>query len=77
MVHFFGILSPGFGKRTAADEAPCKTDFFGGEAKPTGLPEPLSRAEQDACYLSGKLPEPDLIEAASSRPHAFGMRYMF
>jgi hypothetical protein len=58
MVHFFGILSPGFGQRTAAPEAPGKVEFF------CGLPDfslgavPMSRAEQDACYLAGKAPEP-------------------
>lgn len=58
MVHFFGILSPGFGKRSEAPDAPNKAEFFG------GLPDfslgavPLSR-EQDACYLSGKAPAAD------------------
>ena len=58
MVHFFGILNPGSGKPVNAPEAPCKAQFFG------GLPDfslgavPMSRAEQDACYLAGKGPEP-------------------
>lgn len=58
MVHFFGILSPVLSKRSPADDAPNKAEFFG------GLPDfslgavPLSRAEQDACYLAGKGPEP-------------------
>ncbi|MGB3335961.1 MAG: hypothetical protein WBA73_02155 [Devosia sp.] len=58
MVHFFGILSPDFGKRTAAPDAPNKTGFFGGVPDFTPGSVPMSRAEQDACYLAGKAPEP-------------------
>lgn len=47
MLHFFGILSPSFGKRTPSKDAPHKTDFFH-----------IPRAEQDANYLTGHHPEP-------------------
>lgn len=77
MVHFFGILSPDFGRRLPADEAPRKAGFFGAPADADGVETLLSRAEQDAEYLSGKYPEPDPVEAASARPHAFVMRYTF
>ncbi len=59
MVHFFGILSPGFGKRSEAPDAPNKAEFFGGLPDFSMGAVPLSRAEQDACYLTGKAPEPD------------------
>lgn len=58
MVHFFGILSPAFGKRQATDDAPGKTGFFGAIPDISFGAVPLSRAEQDACYLQGKAPEP-------------------
>ena len=58
MVHFFGILSPAFGKRHATDDAPGKAGFFGGVPDMSLGAVPLSRAEQDACYLAGKGPEP-------------------
>jgi len=60
VVHFFGILSPGKQSRRKAAEAPAKTNFF------CGLPDiafgsvPMSRLEQDACYLNGKAPQPEL-----------------
>lgn len=68
MVHFFGILSPDFGKRTAAPDAPNKAGFFG------SLPDfalgavPMSRAEQDACYLAGKAPEPEVDTNIATTP---------
>lgn len=58
MVHFFGILSPDFGKRVAAADAPHKAGFFGGMPDSAFGAIPMSRAEQDACFLSGRLPEP-------------------
>jgi len=58
MVHFFGILSPEFGKRVETVDAPSKTEFFGGVPDFSLGAVPLSRAEQDACYLAGKGPEP-------------------
>jgi hypothetical protein len=64
MVHFFGIFSPTFGQRTEAAEAPHKTGFFGGLPDAATGAVPLSRAEQDACFLNGKLAwEPDPVEA--------------
>ena len=56
MVHFFGILSPGFGQRVAGAEAPAKTAFFGG-ALAAPNPETPSRAELDALFLNGKRPD--------------------
>ena len=60
MVHFFGILGPDFGQRAAAGDAPSKVRFFGGSADSAFTASPMSRAEQDACYLAGKGPEPDI-----------------
>lgn len=76
MVHFFGILAPAFGKRSSADEAPYKTEFFGGSPDAAFGAVPLSRAEQDACYLAGKSWEPDPVEQLSARPYAFVGRYI-
>lgn len=75
MVHFFGILSPDFGKREASDEAPHKSGFFGGLPDAAIGAVPLSRAEQDACYLNGKSWEPDPIEEVASRPYLFIPRH--
>lgn len=58
MVHFFGILSPGKLERREQDEAPAKANFFGGLPDAALGAVPLTRAEQDACYLQGKAPEP-------------------
>ncbi len=58
MVSFFGILSPGKFRRTVSNEAPAKANFFGGLPDVALGAVPLSRAEQDACYLNGKSPEP-------------------
>jgi|GEM_PF-1747457 hypothetical protein len=62
MVHFFGILNPGKLLRTFAEEAPEKANFFGGLPDAALGAVPLSRAEQDACYLGGKAPEPETVE---------------
>jgi hypothetical protein len=59
MVSFLGILGPGKMPRRAAVEAPLKADFFGGMPDFAWGAVPMSRAEQDACYLAGKAPEPD------------------
>ena len=69
MVHFFGILSPTFGERTAATEAPNKTEFFGGLPSDDPSAVSLSRAEQEIFYLNGKAWEPDPIEQ-ELRPNA-------
>ena len=53
MVHFFGVLNPGFGVRVDSDEAPLKADFFGGATEG----ERLSRAEFDADLLNGRVPD--------------------
>lgn len=64
MVHLFGILNPGRPARNEIDEAPARARVF------TGLPDaalgavPLSRAEQDACFLDGSGAE--LEDAARS-----------
>lgn len=58
MVHFFGILNPGRLLRREDQEAPAKANFFGGLPDPALGAVPMSRAEQDACYLAGKAPEP-------------------
>jgi hypothetical protein len=58
MVHFFGILHPGEKHRHRSDEAPTKASFFGGLPDAAFGAVPMSRLEQDACYLSGKAPEP-------------------
>ncbi len=58
MVHFFGILAPGKLTRKATEEAPAKANFFGGLPDIAQGAVPLTRAEQDACFLNGKAPEP-------------------
>lgn len=58
MVSFFGILTPGPLRRVSTDEAPAKANFFGGLPDAAQGAVPLTRAEQDACYLNGKAPEP-------------------
>ncbi len=63
MVSFFGILTPGTFRRVATDEAPAKANFFGGLPDAAQGAVPLTRAEQDACYLNGKAPEPVLSSA--------------
>lgn len=64
MVHFFGILHPGKLRRHAASEAPAKASFFGGVPDVSFGAVPLSRLEQDACYLHGKAPEPNCDDGA-------------
>lgn len=59
MLHFLGIFGPGKLARTEADEAPAKANFFGGLPDAAFGAVPMSRAEQDACYLNGKAPEPE------------------
>ena len=68
MVHFFGILNPGFGKRHASEEAPQKAGFFGGVPDSAFGAIPMSRAEQDACFLSGQQPEPAEEDVRDSAP---------
>lgn len=58
MMHFFGILSPGKLVRRKQHEAPAKANFFGGWPDVAHGAVPMSRAEQDACFLAGKAPEP-------------------
>ncbi|SMQ85366.1 hypothetical protein SAMN06295905_2643 [Devosia lucknowensis] len=70
MVHFFGILTPGPLKRQAADEAPHKANFFGGIPDIAAGAVPMTRAEQDACYLGGKGPEPDRAAEDATSPAA-------
>lgn len=59
MVHFFGIFGPGRLPRTHTEEAPAKASFFGGLPDAAQGAVPLTRAEQEACYLNGKAPEPE------------------
>jgi hypothetical protein len=77
MLHFFGILSPDFSRRVASEEAPGKAGFFGGVPDAAFGAVPLSRAEQDACYLAGKAPEPDPVETIGERPHRFMPHHHF
>lgn len=58
MVHFLGIFGPGRFQRQAGQEAPQKANFFGGLPDVAQGAVPMSRAEQDACFLAGKAPEP-------------------
>ena len=67
MVHFFRIFDLGKLPRHDAPEAPAKTSFFGGQPDIAWGAVPLSRAEQDACYLTGKAPEPDTAESSDPR----------
>ena len=61
MVHFFGILNPGRLLRQPAGEAPAKARFFGGLPDVAFGAVPMSRLEQDACYLRDQAPEPDRL----------------
>ncbi|WEK06229.1 MAG: hypothetical protein P0Y65_08280 [Candidatus Devosia phytovorans] len=76
MVTFFGIFSPEVVKHAEAKEAPRKRAFFGGLTEPDDA-LPLTRAEQDACYLNGKAWEPDPVEEAALRPFSSVARYYF
>lgn len=71
MVHFFGIFGPGRLARRAEPEAPAKANFFGGLPDVASGAVPMSRAEQDACFLYGKIPEPErsplAVEGGNSR----------
>lgn len=59
MVYFLGIFGPGRLLRRPSAEAPHKANFFGGMPDIAWGAVPMTRAEQDACYLNGKAPEPD------------------
>lgn len=59
MVHFLGIFGPGRFQRGQGQEAPHKANFFGGLPDVAQGAVPMSRAEQDACFLAGKAPEPE------------------
>lgn len=63
MVHSFGILGPDRFERQSGAEAPGKANFFGGLPDIAGGAVPMSRAEQDASYLAGKAPEPEIEPA--------------
>ena len=75
MVHFFGIFSPGIGPPSNASEAPNKRGFFGGAPDQVSDQTAFSRAELDACYLTGKTWEPDALKDVDARPCAFVSRY--
>ena len=70
MVSFLGIFGPGILPRRAAAEAPQKANFFGGMPDLAWGAVPMSRLEQDACYLNGKAPEP---EQSTGDPRLDGM----
>lgn len=59
MVHFLGIFGPGHFRRQQGQEAPHKANFFGGLPDVAQGAVPMSRAEQDACFLAGEAPEPE------------------
>ena len=59
MVHFLGIFGPDHFQRRKGAEAPDKANFFGGLPDVALGAVPMSRAEQDACFLAGKAPAPD------------------
>ncbi len=47
MVHFFGILQPGLGRRHKAEDSPSKTSFFGTAEERLPLQgEPLKQKDQ-------------------------------
>lgn len=77
MIPFFGILSPEVVQHAGAEEAPHKKSFFGGSSDVQTDDIALTRAERDACYLSGKSPEIDPIEDAALRPFSSIARYYF
>jgi hypothetical protein len=49
---------PGFGKRAMTDDAPRKANFLAEVPDVSHGSEPMSRAEQDACFLAERWPEP-------------------
>lgn len=57
MLHLFGILQPQTGPERPSPEAPRKKSFFGLPVDPAVI---VSAAEQDALYLAGKQPEPEV-----------------
>ena len=59
MVFFFGILDPGKRGGQVTEEAPRKVAFFGGVPDAAQGAVPMSRLEQEACFLNGKAPEPE------------------
>jgi hypothetical protein len=59
MVYFLGVFGPGAQPRRVAAEAPSKASFFGGQPDFAWGAVPMSRAEQDACFLQGAAPEPE------------------
>lgn len=67
MVHFFGIFDPGEWERNKAEETPTKANFFGGFPEAAVTAVPVTRAEQDACFLYGKAPEPEAILGETGR----------
>lgn len=67
MVYFFGVFGPGRLTRAPAVEAQNKANFFGGLPDAAHGAVPLSRAEQDACYLADKAPEPDYRDTIHDR----------
>ncbi len=67
MVFFLGIFSPDFGKREASEEAPHKVAFFSAVPDVAMGAVPLSRAEQDACYLAGKSWETDPVGSSAAK----------
>jgi hypothetical protein len=57
MFPFFGILSPQAGPEESSAEAPRKKSFFSRAVDPAVI---VPIAEQDALYLAGKQPEPEV-----------------
>ena len=57
MLHLFGILQPQTGPERPSPEAPRKKSFFGLQVDPAVT---VPAAEQDALYLAGKQPEPEM-----------------
>jgi hypothetical protein len=77
MVFFLGILSPDLSKRAASPEAPHKTVFFGGLPDVAMGAVPMSRAEQDACYLAGKSHDADPVGSDQARFSEAFPRFLF
>jgi hypothetical protein len=61
MISFFGVLGPSSGPAVARQEAPLKRSFFGAPVDAAVVPPAM---EEDACYLSGKRPEPPERDAS-------------
>ena len=65
MLPVFGILQPQTGSERPSPEAPRKKSFFGVPVDPGVI---VPTVEQDALYLAGKQPEPEMRDPTFQDP---------